>query len=84
MKENEPAIKVDSKFDNIEEYAYLKQSGFSSEAFKIEIRNFPKYYGYSEVKKLITTTLGLNANKIKIPRKNCVFGFVCFHSEEGN
>lgn len=27
------------------EYAYLDSTGFTSERFKIEIRNLPKYYG---------------------------------------
>lgn len=38
--------KQEDKFDK-EEYAYLKNAGFSSEAFKIEIKNLPKFYGKS-------------------------------------
>lgn len=76
-------IKPKSDFDG-EEYRYLKNgSGFSSEVFKIEVKNLPKYYGYGEIKKLINTTLGLECNKIKIPRKNSSFGFICMKNDEG-
>lgn len=39
----EPEVKaeVPDKTDK-EEYAYLKNSGFSSEAFKIELKNLPR------------------------------------------
>lgn len=70
------------KFDT-EEFAYLKHAGFSSEGFKIELKNLPKFYGYAELKKLITNTLSLNANKIKIPKRNSSFAFVCLRSDEG-
>ena len=32
---------------NTDPYAYLEKTGFTSEKFKIEIRNLPKYYGLS-------------------------------------
>lgn len=31
----------------LDPYAYLQRPGFSSEIFKIEIMNLPKYYGFS-------------------------------------
>lgn len=73
---------ISEKFDK-EEFGYLKHAGFSSEVFKIEVKNLPKFYGYAEMKKLISNTLALNASKIKIPRKNSSFAFVCLRSEEG-
>jgi hypothetical protein len=36
----QPEKEADDKFDT-EEYAYLKNAGFSSEMFKIEIKNLP-------------------------------------------
>ena len=69
------------KLEN-DEFGYLKNDGFCSEAFKVEIKNLPKFYGYAELKKLITKTLNLNANKIKIPRNNSSFAFVCLRSED--
>lgn len=72
----------EKKFDK-EEYAYLNHSGFSSEAFKIEIKNLPKHYGYGELKKMVNVTCGLDCNKIKTPRKNSPFGFLCFKNDEG-
>lgn len=66
-----------------DEFAYLKHAGFSSEGFKIEVKNLPKFYGYAELKKLISNTLSLNASKIKIPKKNSSFAFVCLRSDDG-
>lgn len=76
------STELPKKYDK-EEFAYLKNAGFSSEIFKVEIKNLPKYYGYSEIKKLINSTLNLESNKIKIPRKNSPFGFICFKNDEG-
>lgn len=78
----EEAADLPKKFDN-EEFAYLKNSGFSSEIYKVEVKNLPKHYGYGEIKKLVNTTLGLECNKIKIPWKNSPFGFICFKNDEG-
>ncbi|XP_070500925.1 tRNA (uracil-5-)-methyltransferase homolog A-like [Chironomus tepperi] len=72
---------IADKLEN-DEFAYLKHDGFSSEAFKIEIKNLPKHYGYAELKKLIIKTLTLNACKIKIPKQNSSFVFVCLRSDE--
>ncbi|CRL00292.1 CLUMA_CG013565, isoform A [Clunio marinus] len=76
-----PASKVFDKFEK-DEFAYLKNTGFSSEIFKIEIKNLPKYYGFGEIKKLINTTLGLESNKIKVPKKNSPYGFICFKNDD--
>lgn len=75
-------LKLDQLKDR-DEFAYLKNAGFSSEVYKIEIKNLPKYYGYGEIKKLINTTLNLECNKIKIPYKNSPFGFICFKNDDG-
>ncbi|XP_058462953.1 tRNA (uracil-5-)-methyltransferase homolog A [Malaya genurostris] len=63
------------------EYAYLAATGFTSERFKIEVRNLPKHYGIHEFKKLLNIKLGLATNKIKIIRPGCPFLFVCFRDE---
>ncbi|XP_055532938.1 tRNA (uracil-5-)-methyltransferase homolog A [Wyeomyia smithii] len=64
-----------------DEYAYLDATGFTSERFKIEIRNLPKHYGIHELKKLLNVKLELSTNKIKIMRPGCPFLFVCFRDE---
>ncbi|XP_055625301.1 tRNA (uracil-5-)-methyltransferase homolog A [Toxorhynchites rutilus septentrionalis] len=64
-----------------DEFAYLDATGFTSERFKIEIKNLPKYYGISEMKKLLNVKLKLSTNKIKIMRPGCPFIFVCFRDE---
>ncbi|KRT80105.1 methyltransferase, partial [Oryctes borbonicus] len=62
-------------------YAYLERD-FSSENFKIEVKNLPKYYGINEFRKLLNEKLKLASNKIKVIRKNSPFIFVCFRSNE--
>ncbi|XP_076265796.1 tRNA (uracil-5-)-methyltransferase homolog A [Rhynchophorus ferrugineus] len=62
-------------------YAYLKRGDFSSENYKIEIKNLPKFYGIREFKKLLNDKLKLNSNKIKIPRQNSPYAFVCFRND---
>lgn len=44
VKETEIVQEV-KEVEKEDEYAYLNLPGFSSEKFKIEIRNLPKYYG---------------------------------------
>lgn len=62
-------------------YAYLERD-FSSENFKIEIKNLPKYYGMNEFRKLLNEKLKLNSNKIKTTKRNSPFAFVCFRNNE--
>ncbi|XP_050097245.1 tRNA (uracil-5-)-methyltransferase homolog A [Anopheles aquasalis] len=65
-----------------EEYAYLEATGFTSELFKIEVRGLPKYYGISELKKLLNVKLKLSSNKIKIMKPGSPFIFICFRNQE--
>lgn len=66
-----------------DEYSYLSNPGFSSEVFKIELKNLPRFYGYGELKKMVNVTCKIECNKIKIPKKNSSFGFLCFRNDEG-
>ncbi|KAG5890762.1 hypothetical protein JTB14_016499 [Gonioctena quinquepunctata] len=61
-------------------FAYLERE-FSSENFKIEVKNLPKFYGINEFRKLLNDKLKLNSNKIKTTKKNSPFAFVCFRNE---
>uniref|UniRef100_A0A1Y1LUL4 tRNA (uracil(54)-C(5))-methyltransferase n=3 Tax=Photinus pyralis TaxID=7054 RepID=A0A1Y1LUL4_PHOPY len=63
-------------------YAYLEREEFSSERYKISIKNLPKYYGVNEMKKLLNDKLKLASNKIKFPKRNNPFIFVSFRSED--
>lgn len=45
INENTDVIDTENKVKENDEYSYLKTSGNSTEAFKIEVRNLPKYYG---------------------------------------
>ncbi|KAH0625550.1 hypothetical protein JD844_015108 [Phrynosoma platyrhinos] len=61
-------------------YRYIKDDLFTSEIYKVEIRNLPKYIGFNEVKKFLAK-YGLNPHKIKLLGK-ATFAFVTFKSEE--
>ncbi|NXM66802.1 TRM2A methyltransferase, partial [Serilophus lunatus] len=53
---------------------------FTSEIYKVEIQNLPKYIGFNDVKKFLAK-YGLNPHKIKLFGKQ-TFAFVTFKSEE--
>lgn len=87
-KLNEPASEITQpkpadRYAGKEEYSYLSNPGFSSEVFKIELKNLPRFYGYGELKKMVNVTCKIECNKIKIPKKNSPFGFLCFRNDEG-
>uniref|UniRef100_A0A1B0DKM9 tRNA (uracil(54)-C(5))-methyltransferase n=1 Tax=Phlebotomus papatasi TaxID=29031 RepID=A0A1B0DKM9_PHLPP len=62
------------------EFAYIKQ-GFTSEIFKIEVKNLPKHYGMGELRKLLQK-LNLDFAKVKLVRKNNPWIYICFRSSE--
>ncbi|XP_061622540.1 tRNA (uracil-5-)-methyltransferase homolog A isoform X2 [Phyllopteryx taeniolatus] len=61
-------------------YGYIKQDLFTSEIFKVEIRNLPKFIGFNDLKKFLAKH-GLNPHKIKLFGKH-TFAFVTFKNEE--
>ncbi|NWS69681.1 TRM2A methyltransferase, partial [Crotophaga sulcirostris] len=61
-------------------YGYIKGDLFTSEIYKVEIQNLPKYIGFNDVKKFLAK-YGLSPHKIKLFGKQ-TFAFVTFKSEE--
>lgn len=61
-------------------YRYIKDDLFTSEIYKVEIQNLPKYTGFSDLKKFLAK-YRLNPHKIKLIQKQ-TFAFVTFKSEE--
>uniref|UniRef100_A0A667ZL25 tRNA (uracil(54)-C(5))-methyltransferase n=1 Tax=Myripristis murdjan TaxID=586833 RepID=A0A667ZL25_9TELE len=61
-------------------YRYIKQDLFTSEIFKVEIQNLPKFIGFNDLKKFLAKH-GLNPHKIKLFGKQ-TFAFVTFKNEE--
>lgn len=45
QKNSKEAVGSESNMTENDPYAYLNRNEFTSEKFKIEIRNLPKYYG---------------------------------------
>ncbi|XP_013907295.1 PREDICTED: tRNA (uracil-5-)-methyltransferase homolog A, partial [Thamnophis sirtalis] len=61
-------------------YRYIKEDLFTSEIYKVELQNLPRYIGFNEVKKFLAK-YGLHPHKIKLMGKQ-TFAFVTFKSEE--
>ncbi|XP_035021590.1 tRNA (uracil-5-)-methyltransferase homolog A [Hippoglossus stenolepis] len=61
-------------------YRYIKEDLFTSEIYKVEIRNLPKFVGFNDLKKFLARH-GLNPHKIKLFGKH-LFAFVTFMNEE--
>ncbi|KAK2725828.1 tRNA (uracil-5-)-methyltransferase homolog A-like [Artemia franciscana] len=58
-------------------YAYLNREGFTSEKFKVEISNLPKYLGMGQFKKFLAKE-GFVPHKIKPMGR---FAYVCFKDD---
>lgn len=61
-------------------YRYIKGDLFTSEIFKVEIQNLPKYIGFNDLKKFLNKH-GINPHKIKLLNKQ-MFAFVTFKNQE--
>uniref|UniRef100_A0AAQ5YV19 tRNA (uracil(54)-C(5))-methyltransferase n=1 Tax=Amphiprion ocellaris TaxID=80972 RepID=A0AAQ5YV19_AMPOC len=61
-------------------YRYIKEDLFTSEIYKVEIRNLPKFIGFNDLKKFLAKH-NLNPHKIKLFGKQ-TFAFVTFKNEE--
>ncbi|XP_077571267.1 tRNA (uracil-5-)-methyltransferase homolog A-like [Stigmatopora nigra] len=61
-------------------YSYIKDDLFTSEIYKVEIRNVPKFIGFNDLKKFLARH-GLNPHKVKLMNKQ-TFAFVTFKNEE--
>ena len=55
---------------------------FSSEDFKIEVNNLPKFCGHAQLKKLFGQKLKLNYHKLKPCGPKAKYMFICFKNEE--
>uniref|UniRef100_G3PHR9 tRNA (uracil(54)-C(5))-methyltransferase n=1 Tax=Gasterosteus aculeatus aculeatus TaxID=481459 RepID=G3PHR9_GASAC len=61
-------------------YRYIKADLFTSEIYKVEIRNLPKFIGFNDLKKFLAKH-GVDPHKIKLFGKQ-TFAFVTFKNEE--
>ncbi|XP_012940454.1 tRNA (uracil-5-)-methyltransferase homolog A [Aplysia californica] len=76
-RENDSADAESKKL--LDPLSYTQGEEFTSEIYKIQIHNLPKF-GFSQLKKRLKSTLGLNPHKIKSPNKQFVT-YVCFRNE---
>lgn len=65
---------------NSAEFSYTQRNEFTSEIYKIEVRNLG-IFGIGEFKKLLRNQFSLDASKIKSPKRRD-FAFVCFRTQE--
>ncbi|XP_044530515.1 tRNA (uracil-5-)-methyltransferase homolog A [Gracilinanus agilis] len=61
-------------------YSYIKDDLFTSEIYKVEIQNVPRYVGFNDVKKFLAK-FGLQPHKTKLFGRQ-PFAFVTFKSQE--
>ncbi|XP_068241172.1 uncharacterized protein [Palaemon carinicauda] len=59
-----------------------RDTEFTSEDFKIELRGLPRYYAMGQLKKLLNETLPLKAHKIKPAGSNKDWAYVTFRDEK--
>lgn len=78
-KKQESTDLTSFKTDDV--FGYTKADRFTSEVFKIEMRNIPKYYNFKSWKDLLGKKLKLNPHKIKAIR-NLEVVYVTFKCEE--
>ena len=74
--------KISEKNDNIDNLppdSYLKRDEFSSERYKIELKNLPKNFGFSQLRKMLRS-LELKFVKINSPGR-CTYAFITFTDE---
>ena len=72
QEDKEPAVKVEDNRNNL----------FSSENFKIEVQNLPRFCGHSQLKKLFSNKLKLNFHKLKPCGPKANYMYICFKNEE--
>ncbi|XP_073696411.1 tRNA (uracil-5-)-methyltransferase homolog A [Garra rufa] len=81
-QENQPAAAAEEEEEGAAGgvYRYIKGDLFTSEIFKVEIQNLPKYIGFNDLKKFLNKH-GINPHKIKLFSKQ-KFAFVTFKNQE--
>lgn len=72
---------------NDEAYSYTRRGQFTSELFKVEIQNLPKFTTVSDLKKLFKNKIDipikpLKAKVIRSDKGKAMYGFVTFQNEQ--
>lgn len=87
VKEEDAELKNgEEKEDDLagEAYSYTRSGKFTSELYKIEINNLPRYMNFSDLKKLFRNKVKINPIKLKVIRNGsgkAVFAFATFRNE---
>lgn len=77
------APKLEETTDNEEVEKVRPGPGlFSSENFKIEVNNLPKFCGHAQLKKLFGQKMKLNYHKLKPCGPKANYMFICFKNDE--
>ncbi|KAK0058832.1 tRNA (uracil-5-)-methyltransferase A [Biomphalaria pfeifferi] len=79
MPDTDQSINSSDAVPKLDPLSYTKTNEFTSEIFKIQIYNLPTF-GFSDLKKRLKSTLGLNPHKIK-HISNTLVTYVCFRNE---
>ncbi|KAI1290253.1 tRNA (uracil-5-)-methyltransferase -like protein A [Halotydeus destructor] len=63
-------------------YSYTKRGEYTTELFKVEVKNLPKYVNYLTLKKLFKNKVKVTPQKIKLIGNQIKFAFVALRSTE--
>ena len=63
------------------EQSLNQRQGFSSEQFKIEIQNLPKFFGIGQIKKILVKKLQVKPHKLKPVGPKATYMFMNFANE---
>ncbi|XP_071789916.1 tRNA (uracil-5-)-methyltransferase homolog A-like isoform X1 [Asterias amurensis] len=77
---DQSAVKSSAAEAESDPYHYLTREHFTSEIFKIEIKNLPRHFGFAQLKKMLVN-LQLKPKKVKAVNR-ATYAFVTFSNEE--
>lgn len=80
-KSNTDIEKSKAESSGLDPLSYTKRNEFTSEIFKIELRNLPRNMGFSELKKKLHS-LSLDPVKVKLIGRGSNYCYITFRSEE--
>lgn len=86
LNKNEDLNEIDSEKQlEGDAYLYTRTGRFTSEIFKIEINNLPKYMNIVDLKKVFRNKVKVNPLKLKIIKNEkgkAIYGFATFRNEK--
>ncbi|KAG8187646.1 hypothetical protein JTE90_005500 [Oedothorax gibbosus] len=77
-----PKMDTEDKKEESDLYSYTKLDDFTSEIYKIELCNLPKFVGFKQLRKFLNGTMDLKTRKVKAIGSPLAFAFITFENED--